>query len=164
MSIAYLSIANSIPIPWLHTLIVCIQFIFPKYLDIFHVHPVNNLFLWFCKFVARCALPQYVIELHHCYEEWQWQVCLIGFSPLLQFVLLLFIIVIIIWIFKVLTSSLLLKSEWLKFSSEIQDSPQYSSRSQQCCCSYGLDSPSDFQFLYSLFEGFENYSKFTNYN
>ena len=40
-------------------------FIFCKQLEVIHVHKVINLFLWFCKFVAPSALPEYVIEQHH---------------------------------------------------------------------------------------------------
>ena len=43
-----------------------------------------------------------------------------------------------------------LKFEWQQVSSSLQDSSQYSGRSQYCCCLYGLHSSSNFQVLQSL--------------
>ena len=49
MSIVHFSMPNSIPIPWLYILIVCIRvpnfFIFFKQLDVVHIYKVINLFL-----------------------------------------------------------------------------------------------------------------------
>ena len=33
------------------------------------VHKVINVLLWFCKFVALCGLPNFVVAWHHCYNE-----------------------------------------------------------------------------------------------
>ena len=46
-------------------------FLYCKYFYIMYVHKVINLFLWFCKFVALCVFPKYVVEWHHCYNEYQ---------------------------------------------------------------------------------------------
>ena len=51
---------------------------------------------------------------------------------------------------------------WL--TAGLQDSSQYSSRSQQCCSLDGLDSPSNFQFLQSSSPAFSDRSVCTNYN
>ena len=41
--------------------------------------------------------------------------------------------------------------EWLQVSSCLQDSSQYSCRSQQCCSGGGFNAPIDFPFLQILF-------------
>ena len=51
-------------------------------------------------------------------------------------------------IFKsALADGLLLESEWQQVTSGLQDSGQYSVRSQQCCGLNSLDSFSDFQLF-----------------
>ena len=50
------------------------------------------------------------------------------------------------------------------FSPGLQDSSQYSDRSQQYCSLDGLDSSSDFWIPQSFFQVFVNRSKCTNYN
>ena len=61
-----------------------------------------------------------------------------------------------------LTNGLSLESEWQQVSSSLQDSSQYSDRSQQCC---SLDnSSSDFQLFQSFSQAFGDRSKRANYN
>ena len=55
------------------------------------------------------------------------------------------------------------ESEWQQVSSGVQDSPEYSHRSQQCCSLNSLDSSTDFQFLQS-FLALGNRSDGTNNN
>ena len=49
-----------------------------------------------------------------------------------------------------LADGFLLVFEWQQVSSSLQDSSQYSDRSQQCCSLDGLGSFSDFQLFSSL--------------
>ena len=51
---------------------------------------------------------------------------------------------------SVLADGLLLEFEWQQVSSSLQDSSQYSGRSQYCCSLDGLHSSSYFQLLHSL--------------
>ena len=57
-----------------------------------------------------------------------------------------------------------LASEWQQASSSLQDSSQYSGRSQQCCSLDGLNSSSNFQVLQSLYQPFGDSTEPTNYN
>ena len=54
-----------------------------------------------------------------------------------------------------------LESGWEQISSGLQDSPEYSSRTLQCCGLDDLDSSSDFQFLQSPFLTVKNRYKHT---
>ena len=56
-----------------------------------------------------------------------------------------------------------LESEW-QVSSSIQDSSQYSGRSQQCCSLDGLHSSSYLQVFQFLYQSFGDCNKSTNYN
>ena len=57
-----------------------------------------------------------------------------------------------------------LEFEWQQVPSGLQDSAQYSGRSQQWYDLDGLESSSDFQFFHSAFPAFGNRSEYTNYN
>ena len=57
-----------------------------------------------------------------------------------------------------------LEFKWQQVSSSLQDSSQYSGRSQQCCSLDGLHSSSYFQILQSLYQSFGDCTKSTNYN
>ena len=46
----------------------------------------------------------------------------------------------------------------------LQDSTQYSRRSQQCCCLDGLHSSFYFQFFQSLYQSFGDWTERTNHN
>ena len=61
------------------------------------------------------------------------------------------IIIIIILVFANFSPHRSLKSYWQQISTALQDSSQYSDRSQQCCSLDGLDSSSDFQLFQSSF-------------
>ena len=50
-----------------------------------------------------------------------------------------------------LADGLSVNSKWQQVSSGVQDSSEYSDRSQQCCNLDDLDSSSDFQFYQSSF-------------
>ena len=72
MSMAHLSLPNSIPKYWLYIFLLFVSEspilfdFFWKQLDAVHVHKVIHLFLWFCKF-APSAFPKYVIERQYYY-------------------------------------------------------------------------------------------------
>ena len=57
-----------------------------------------------------------------------------------------------------------LKFEWQQVSSSFQDSPLYSSRSQQCCSLDGLHLSSYFHVLQFFYKSFGFCTKNTNYN
>ena len=70
-----------------------------------------------------------------------------------------------LWVFTpVLAGGLSLEFEWQQVSLGFQDSSQYSSRSQQCWSLKGLPSSSDFQFLQSFFQAFDDCFKHIIYN
>ena len=60
--------------------------------------------------------------------------------------------------------SLSLEFEWQQDSASLQDSSQYSRRSQQCCRLDGHHSSSYFRVLPSLCQSFRDSTKGTNYN
>ena len=57
-----------------------------------------------------------------------------------------------------------LESEIQLVSLSLQDSTQYSGRSQSSCSLDGLGSPYDFQLFYLNYQGFKGRSKCTSYN
>ena len=63
-----------------------------------------------------------------------------------------------------LADSLALEFEWQQNSSSLQDSSQYSCRSQQYCRLDGYHSSSYFRVLQSLYQSFRDCTKSTNYN
>ena len=65
---------------------------------------------------------------------------------------------------SVLADGLSLEFEWEQVSSNLQESSQYSSRSQQCCCLDYRCSSSYFQVPQSLCQSFGECPKSTNYN
>ena len=77
------------------------------------------------------------------------------------------IIIIIIHLFEFFSSALAdgfpLEFEWQQISSSLQDSSQYSGRSQQCCSFDSLHQSCYFQILQSLFQAFVDCTKSTNY-
>ena len=46
-----------------------VPFHFCKQLAVVRIHLVIKIFLWFCKFVAPCALPKHEIMWHHYYYK-----------------------------------------------------------------------------------------------
>ena len=56
------------------------------------------------------------------------------------------------------------KSGWQQVSSGLQDSSQYSGRSQQCSSLDGLLMSSNFHIFQSLYQSFRDCSKHVNYN
>ena len=62
-----------------------------------------------------------------------------------------------------ITGGFLLEFEWQKVFLDLQDSSQYSRKSQQFCCLDNFNSSSDFQYLLSFFQPFGNLPKFINY-
>ena len=117
---------------------------------------VTLIFLCFFDSLARL---RYLSLFSHSYSFTLWS-ARIATSTILQ-VLFLRITsttttIIIIWSFRFFTSTLAdglsLEFEWQQVSSSIQDSSQYSGRSQQC---YSLDGPhssSNFHVLQSLYQ------------
>ena len=84
------------------------------------------------------------------------------------FLLLLLLLLLLLFLFgfftPVLTDGFSLEFEWQQVSSSLQDSSQYSGRSQQCCSLDGLHSFSYFQVLQSLYQSFCDSTKSANYN
>ena len=66
--------------------------------------------------------------------------------------LLLLLLLLFTWAFftSILTDGFSLEFEWQQVSSGLQDSSQYSGRSQKCCSLDGLHSSSNFQIHQSL--------------
>ena len=65
---------------------------------------------------------------------------------------------------SVLADGLSLESEWQQISSSLQDSPQYSGQSRQCCSLDSLHPSRYFQVLQSFYQSFGDCTKSTNYN
>ena len=76
-------------------------------------------------------------------------------------VVITLIIILLLW--KLFTpasaNDLPLEFEWQQVSSSLQDSSQYSSRSEQCCHLDGLQSTSYFQFFQSCYQCFGECTK-----
>ena len=68
--------------------------------------------------------------------------------------IIVLVVIIIVYSFEFFTSvladGLSLEFEWQQVSSSLQDSSQYSGRSQQCCSLDGLHSSAKFQVLQAL--------------
>ena len=81
-------------------------------------------------------------------------------------IIITIIIIILRWeIFTpALASGLPLEFEWQQVSSGLQDSSQYSGRSQQCCCLYGLHSCSYLQVLQPVYQSLGDCTERTSYN
>ena len=64
------------------------------------------------------------------------------------------IIILLIWEFitPALADDFPLESGWKQVSSNLQNSPQYSGQSQQCCSMDGLHSPFNFQVFQFLYQ------------
>ena len=67
--------------------------------------------------------------------------------PVILLLLLLLVVVVVEFFIFAVADDLLLESEREQVFSDLQDSSQYSRRSQQCCSLDDLDSSSDIQFF-----------------